>query len=220
MLFTRRLLMRRDHRCRTALIALAAVILAGCGVPQDGRVQVVGAENIPAGVPRSTTTAAPTPATASPTTSAGVIAEIAFVLDDQLVLRPRRIPVATSVGQVQALLNELQRGPSSLERSYGLESTLSNAAGLTVSGLQATVVTVDISAEPADQSPDRLPLIIGQLVFTVTSVRGVGALQLERDGRVVDAPLPGGTLSSAPLTRADFQPLTTPAPTAPAPTGS
>jgi hypothetical protein len=205
--------MRREYRCTAVILAGLMLAVTACGVPNDGAIRIVGTENVPSGAPRTSASSTPSD---TPTPAEGVIAEIAFVRGDRLVVQPRRIPFFTPIGQVQALLNELQRGPSSLERSNGLESAVTNAAGLTVTALNATVVTVDISAETPDQSPDRLPLVVGQLVFTVTSVRGVGALRLQRDGTLVDAPLPDGTLTAAPLTRADYQPLTTPAPT-PAP---
>ena len=205
--------MRASRKSVTAaILAGATLTLMSCGVPQDGQVRVVGTENVPNPPTSSIATSTPTN---RPSKLQAVSAEIGFIQDDHLVVRQRRIPATTSVGQVQALLDELQRGPSSLERAEGLESAVTSVTRLTVTGLRATVVTVDISAQTPDQSSDRLPLIIGQLVFTVTSVRGVGALQLERDGTAVDAPLPGGSLTSAPVTRADFQNLTTAEPTAP-----
>ena len=48
-------------------------------------------------------------------------------------------------------------------------------------------------------------------MLTLTSVPGVRAVLLERDGRVVDAPLPDGSLTPLPLTRQDYAPLLDPA---------
>jgi hypothetical protein len=63
-----------------------------------------------------------------------------------------------------------------------------------------------IEIAPPEQSPaaDRLPLGIGQIVLTVTSVEGVDLALLLRDGRPLEAPLPGGERTSRPLAPYDY----------------
>ncbi|HZB21324.1 MAG TPA: GerMN domain-containing protein, partial [Blastococcus sp.] len=45
---------------------------------------------------------------------------------------------------------------------------------------------------------------VAQLVLTATSLQGVDAVQLTIGGEPVEAPLPTGELTSAPLTAADY----------------
>ena len=48
---------------------------------------------------------------------------------------------------------------------------------------------------------------VAQIVLTATSVPGVDAVLLTLDGDPVEAPLPSGELTSAPLTETDYEPL-------------
>ena len=60
------------------------------------------------------------------------------------------------------------------------------------------------SASPAGEQTRRA---VGQIVLTATSLPGVTAVLLTHDGEALEAPLPSGELTSAPLTAADYEPL-------------
>jgi hypothetical protein len=69
--------------------------------------------------------------------------------------------------------------------------------------------TASIQITPSSQSPsaDRLPLAVGQLVLTVTSVDGVDRVTFLQDGAPIEAPLPGGARTAQPVTAADYSSL-------------
>jgi hypothetical protein len=47
-------------------------------------------------------------------------------------------------------------------------------------------------------------LAVAQVVLTVTSVPGVDSVLVTRDGAPVELPLPGGALTSGPVTGRDY----------------
>jgi spore germination protein GerM len=51
---------------------------------------------------------------------------------------------------------------------------------------------------------------VGQIVLTATSVPDVEAVLMTRDGALVQLPIPGGALTSAPVTAQDYAELTRP----------
>ncbi len=55
-------------------------------------------------------------------------------------------------------------------------------------------------------------LVVGQIVLTATSLPEVRAVRLAREGEPVDAPLPDGELTSAPLIAEQFASFLIPAP--------
>jgi hypothetical protein len=69
--------------------------------------------------------------------------------------------------------------------------------------------TAEIEIEVADPgpAPGELPLAVGQVVLSATSVPGVDRVRLLRDGEPLDAPLPDGELTSRPLTASAFASL-------------
>jgi spore germination protein GerM len=48
---------------------------------------------------------------------------------------------------------------------------------------------------------------VGQIVLTATSLPGVRGVRLTLDGEPLEAPLPSGELTSAPLTAEDYAAL-------------
>ena len=71
-----------------------------------------------------------------------------------------------------------------------------------------------ISVVPSEKPPtaDRLPLAVAQIVFTATSAEGVDRVQLLRNGRIIEVPLPGGARTSAPVGAGDYLELLTGSP--------
>ena len=56
-------------------------------------------------------------------------------------------------------------------------------------------------------------MAVGQIVFTVTSVDDVDRVQLLRDGRTIEVPLPVGARTAEPVGPSDYLSLvTTPSP--------
>ena len=81
--------------------------------------------------------------------------------------------------------------------------------------MSGATVTIDIGGPVDAPSGAESRRAVGQIVLTATSVPGVRAVLLTATGNRVDAPLPDGQLTSAPLTAADYEILlTAPAPSA------
>ena len=197
---------RTSRRAGTAaaVAALTAVALAGCGLPVDGTARAVDPKEVPYGLLRPEPTA-----TASVELKSAVRAGPAqlYLLgaDDRLVAVPagvgRTLPTSARLGALFALL---ERGPDDTQRGEGLGSALTPGVQIRLRDLTDGTAQVQVDAAPKDPSADRLPLAIGQLVLTATSLSDVTAVQLVRDGAPVEVPLPGGALTSAPLSRQDY----------------
>ncbi len=213
-------------RRRTAGLALLACVLAvvpaGCGVPDSGEPTPIPASDVPYGL------AAPTPTEPGDTSTGTMLSAAGIYLvtpEDVLVLRGRELPDGGTDAQVQALLGQLAGGPSQQELADELSTALPPGIELEVTEVADGVATVDLAGLVDAPTGEESRLAVAQLVLTATSVPGVTALRLTREGEPVDAPLPGGELTSAPLTAAAFASLltppevaTTPLPDAPTPT--
>ncbi len=122
--------------------------------------------------------------------------------EGRLVLGPRPLDrdEAEPATLVQAVLDELQRGPDDRDRSAGLGTALPSASRLLLSGLDDAVATVESVGLDDVPHPERLALAVALAVLSVTTVPGVTAVQLTKDGSEVDVPLLAGTTTSEPLT--------------------
>lgn len=193
-----------------ALVLTAATGLAGCGVPTGGPPQLIEATKVPYGLAAPTPSAPPT-ATGTPVPSAP---QVYFLRKDgSLAGQGRDLPGNATASQLPALLEQLAAGPTDQEREKGLASALPPGTKLTLVSLTDGVATIEIGGEVDAPSGDGSRRAVAQLVLTATSLPGVRAVQLSRDGQPADAPLPSGALTSAPLTASDYQVLTTPSPT-------
>ena len=72
------------------------------------------------------------------------------------------------------------------------------------------MASVELTPSEQPRTADRLPLAVAPIVLTVTSVDGVDAVMLLREGAPVDVPLPGGEQVSRPVTAAQYQSLLAP----------
>ncbi|WFE99918.1 GerMN domain-containing protein [Micromonospora sp. WMMD964] len=181
---------------RRRLAPLALIVLsAGCGIPTDDSPRSV---QPPRGPMQS---AAPADATAP---AGRAVETLCLVRDNWIVPVVRR---ADNPPGVAEQLRHLLAGPTGAERDSSLTSALPgavNAAGVTVAGTQA-LVSVDAPADDAGRSDE--VLAFGQIVCTLTSRGDVTTVAFLRDGRALGVPRADGSLSAAPLTRADYAPL-------------
>lgn len=193
-----------------AVTATVALGLVGCGLPQDGTARAVDPKQVPYGLMRSDP---PAPASSRSKSIDRTDQARLYLLgpDDQLVGVPAGVgrPLGTGA-RLTALFALLARGPDETQRGQGLSTALSPGVQIQLRDLSGGVARVQVVAGLKDPSADRLPLSIGQLVLTATSLRGVDSVVLERDGAPVEVPLPGGALTSAPLTRSDYASLVKP----------
>ena len=188
---------------RTALVVVAVVVAGGCGVPLDDGPRRIDAADVPyellSGDPP---TEVPSTAAPSPTS---VDITVYLVAHDRLA--PARRAVTAPAG-VADRLRALQSGPTEAEAAAGLRSAVDPGPGeLTVEGAAGPVVTVGLPASFADViGPDHV-LAIAQVVCTVTEVPGAELVSFTLAGQHVDVPRGDGTLTGAPVARADYAAL-------------
>jgi hypothetical protein len=186
---------------RGALVVALVLCLAGCGVPAGGEPQAIPASEVPYGL------ADPSPAPAAPSTPVPVEAPSQVFLlsaDEVLVGVPREVEGTSVRERLADLLAQLAAGPSAAEREEQLSTLLSPEVRLTLTDLSDRTATVDLGVPTGAPSGAAGRRAVAQLVLTATSLRGVDAVRLTIGGDPVEAPLPAGELTSAPLTAADY----------------
>lgn len=189
----------RAFRWVAALVATAG-LAAACGVPSGDAPATVPASDVPFGL------LSPTPTSPAATPSASQFDRpLVFLVDagGRLVPRGRALAGDPVKAALTELLEDLAAGPTAEEQRQQLSSALPPGMRLAVTAFDGGIATIDIvgSTELSGRSSR---LAVGQIVLTATSVPGVEAIRLRRNDDAVEAPLPGGQLTSDPLTAADY----------------
>jgi hypothetical protein len=194
--------------CLLLLGALAIVGVAGCGVPQGGQVRAIDGDMVPYGL----LSPAPTESSSSPTPGSDVTTPQVFFLnsEEQLVGLKQSLEPAGLEPVVSALLARLVAGPTEQERDEGIASALGPDVKLKLVGVKDRLALIEVTPSTNAPTADRLPLAIGQIVLTVTSVDGVDRVQLFRQGAAIEAVLPGGERTSEPVSASDYMSLLAP----------
>jgi hypothetical protein len=184
------------------VLASAAVALAsGCGVPDDHAVTTI--TRVPYDLLQPEASAPPAPPRTATTRP------FVYFLHDQdiVAVEASDVPEGDLDLAVGAVLDELSRGPSERDRAAGLTTALGPDTALRLAGLEGGLAEVDMAAGDQVPAPARVPLAVAQVVMTVTSVPGVDAVRLTRDGAAVELPLPGGALTDRPVRASDYASL-------------
>jgi hypothetical protein len=132
------------------------------------------------------------------------IERLYYVRDGQLARAVRRLSAPPTA---QQMLNDLLAGPTHAEQQDGLTNALStmHIDGMTVTGRRA-VVSIAQQPEQAGRSDEILAY--GQIVCTLTSQGAeVGTVSFASAGRPLGVPRGDGSLSTEPLTLADYASL-------------
>ena len=210
-----------------AISILLLALVAACGIPGNGRVSTIQskdlrqlADTIP---PTSTSTTPPTtlvPTTTTlavdtPTTIATEDVTLYFISGGQLKGYPRALarPATTN-----AVLSALQEGKPVGDTGVGIRSAVptKEQALLGVRDDGSGIATIALPLGFFEQIPpeDQL-LAIGQLVLTITEVRGIGQVLFTQEGQPKGVPRRGGGITDGtePLARRDYQDLLNPLPT-------
>lgn len=195
---------RRPHVLGAALVTLL-FLATGCGLPTDTQARPID----PAAVPyrlldsepwsRSVETEGPVPA-GTP---------VVFWLTDDGRLAPTSVDIACtdpSDEVAEGLLALLSASPDETARSVGKSSAVPPSSELELVDVADGVALVRLDAATS-LTADRLPLAVGQLVLTVTSAPGIDAVRVGTGDDLVEVPLPGGALTSRPVTAADYASL-------------
>lgn len=196
----------------TLLTATMTLALAACGVQLDKAPRELAVESVPYGLleTSTTTTSEPRPLpTFRPTT--------VYLVDNEgyLVQVRRQLPGEQTVeSAILSLLTE----PTEAESDSGLGTAISSSTVLRgVSGLEDGLVTIDLSSEISDVSPQSVRLALAQIVFTATAVAGVEKVVFQVDGQPRQVPNGAGETTDEPLTPGDYRQFVRPPPTTTAP---
>jgi spore germination protein GerM len=200
----KRLDLLRATRAVVLFAFSSAVLLGACGAPDGGPTTTI--TEVPYGLQRPADTA-----TSSPTHEARFRPFI-YLVDDQVLVPVEASPPdpADTAGTLGAVLGQLSKGPTETDRSAGLSTALGPDTAIKLVQLQGGVAHIDVSAGDQVPSPPRVPLAVGQIVLTATSVPDVEAVLMTRDGAPVQLPIPVGALTSDPVTAQDYAELTRP----------
>jgi hypothetical protein len=197
---------RRRGRARSAAAAalLCVLSVACCGLPDA----TTPLELDPSDVPYRLLSPSAGPSATQPPSTRTTTPDV-YLLDGD----GRLVPVAaapTESGLVPVLggvLSRLAAGPREAERASGLASALGPDVRLTLVGVADGTATIDVDVGEQDPSASRLPLAVGQVVLSATSVEGVDRVQLVQGGSPIEVPLPDGALTLGPVTADDYAPL-------------
>lgn len=194
---------------RTRLALLPAALLVGCGVPTGDPPHRIDAADIPYGLAEST------PGSAAPTTAASAADDprVFFLnAEDLLVPRARDVGQGPQEERLNALLGALAAGPTEQELRGQLSTALRPDVDLSIQAVDDGVVTVDVDGAEGAQNGGESRQAVAQIVLTATSLPAIDAVLISADGQRIEAPLPSGELSSAPLTAEDYRELVAAAP--------
>lgn len=186
---------------RAAVAVALALLVAGCGVPTGGEPSTIPASDVPYGLAEPS---APSATTASPEVLADTSRVFLLAAGDVLVPRGRELTGSTRRERLAQLLTRLAAGPTAAERDEQLSTALPPQVRLSVASLDDGVATIQIDIPAQAPSGVAGRRSVAQIVLTATSVPGVRAVLLELAGEPIEAPLPGGELTSEPLTAEDF----------------
>lgn len=200
---------RRRPPGAATLVALSLALspaALSCGVPTGGPPEPIASAEVPSAL------AAPSRPPAPMTSVAPQLDQPRIYLvdaDGVLVPRGRETTGTTLAARLDDLLAGLAEGPTAGERSEELSTALPPGMRLSVAEIDGDTVTIELAGSGDAPSGEASRRAVGQIVLTATSLEGVTGVLLSRDGAPVEAPLPSGELTSAPLTAADYAALVT-----------
>lgn len=185
-------------------LALAMGLIGGCGLPTDDDVRVVDADRVPFGL-LDAAPASPTSLTPGPLSDSF---SAYFIRAGQLVAVAveREPPIVPDVA-----VAELIAGPEAEAAARGLRTALVGERlirSVTVSGGTAVV---DLGEDFGALASREQLLGLGQLVMTLTTLRGVGSVDVRVLGKPAEIRVGDGSLEPGPVTRDDYRTLLAPA---------
>lgn len=191
---------RRIRGARCVAAALAALVAASCGFPTQRDAHAVPDDNVPDAL-RTTDTDDPTPNVATEP------AAIWFVRDTVLDQVQHRVAAPATADTVVA---ELLLGPTEGEQGRSFRSAIPDATVVVSASTAGGLATVELAPEFAEIPVADQVLAVGQLVLTLTDLRGVGRVRFQVDDAVVAVPLPTGEASDQTVSRDDYLELVSP----------
>lgn len=184
---------------------LVAVLLTGCGVPQDDGPRALQPREVPFASPTGSPVVEPV---GDREVQLGFVAR-----EGSVTLRSRTVEDPLTTGGVLELLFA---GPSPDERAAGLSTLLPST--VTVEDVEVVDGTAVVTLDgPDDSEVLRLqPLAYAQIVATLTPGRASG-VRFRLDDTALRVPREDGSLTEQPLARQDYAGLIGTVPASPTP---
>lgn len=201
-------MVRTARLAALAALVVLALVAGGCGVGADG-----GAKAIPDDqVPFHLLTKAP-PSTTTTTVPAAVPVTVYFEAGASQALTPAQRAVGVQ-NTVRTVVHALLAGPTTVERSAGVRTALSQNVQLLKAkpehpGATATpVITLDFNQAFGAISGTQQVVAVAQIVYTVTAYMGAGyGVQFEIEGVPTDVPTSTGAQVTGPVKRTTYASL-------------
>jgi spore germination protein GerM len=175
-------------------LALVAGLACACGVPIESSARRIAPADLPEGL-RTGGSIAPRPAQPEEAV------RVWFVREDHLAGTLRTVG---SPPDPQVVLDELLSGPSDAEQQQSLRSAIADPAAVIGVSIAGGVATVALSAAFSDIPANDQILAVGELVLTLTDLRGIGRVAFQVEGTDVAVPLPTGNASATSVSRDDY----------------
>ena len=186
-------------RPATASLVLAALLAAGCGIPEDRHPTALPGGVITPGL-GSTRTTATTP---NNSPEPALAATVFFVRAEHVAPVVRR----TTRADLQTALELLLSGPTEGEIGADLRTAISPQTQLHSVTVNGTTAVIDVTSAFVEVAGQEQILALAQVVLTATTVTGITEVRFALEGQPVDVPRADGTLSSGSLTAADYAAL-------------
>lgn len=189
-----------------AALAVVTLLASGCGLGGEDDDHPIAAADVPYDLlaPSTTTTTEP-PTT---TTTLAWRANLWFVIGGRLQPVQRQLRTQPHVEQ---LLDLLLRGPSGAD-SRLLRTALAVDDARVPAQPSGGVLVVELADDFGARSSSEQIFALGQLVFTLTEVPGIGRVLFRIDGADLAVPRPDGQLVQGSVSRDDYRSLISPAP--------
>lgn len=182
------------------ILLVLPLLLAACSLGAEASPHRVAQSQVPYGLlkPNVPTTAASTPAE-----------NVTIYLEGPQHLATVSRIVA-SPATPSDVLAALSRGPTSAEAANGLRSPISTAAPMSVQSVNGGLVVVRLAAAFTNLAGRDQIAAVAQLVYTMTAIPGIEAIEVSINGRPASVPTANGSLSHSPVTRADYAAMAAP----------
>lgn len=191
----------RRQLLSTCVVVFAAV--SGCGVPREGDLQPLGADDLPPVLVDTTVVTTTTlPSEGVSAVSGDSVApatvyepvELYFISANRAVSTTRLLVSPATPTQV---LDTLLQGIRGEEASTGLRSALPTRFAATVDTRRGVALISASAPFLSDLSPTDQRLAIAQIVLTLTRRPGIGQVSFRVDGTEIAVPRGAGDLTAA-----------------------
>lgn len=183
---------------RAALVVLL-VLLAGCA--GEGRLHLIPRAELPADLYSSP----------SPQAAAEPAEVVVWMVRDQRLAPSRRTAAASNVSLAEFAARSLLEGPAQEEAATGLGTAIPNDTELLGVVVDGGVARVNVSHQfELGAAQEVLLLRLAQVVYTMTGVPRVDAVEFLVDGEPVNVVDETGSVVTGPVRRSHYQSLAPP----------